>query len=169
MLQRPGRAEAVGFEKTETRTGRSADRAGLLSGGRRDAGLGSAVRADSRRPGRVASAVRLAARPPPSELQACCVLLDFPCVSMIERLKRMWRIQDRSLDTEHRRIDQMTASREGTAITQSEGAAIPRTICRPASTKAARRSKLFRRNGVASARGRRSMSFSLSPRDRGGF
>ena len=46
-------------------------------------------------------------------------------MSMIERLKRMWRIQDRSLDTEHRRIDQMTASREGTAITESEGAAIP--------------------------------------------
>jgi hypothetical protein len=46
-------------------------------------------------------------------------------MSMIERIKRFLSDEDRTVDTESMRIDKLTSTREGQALTQSEGGGIP--------------------------------------------
>ena len=46
-------------------------------------------------------------------------------MSIIERLKRLFGGEDRTVDTEDARIDKLTSTREGQALTQNEGGGIP--------------------------------------------
>jgi hypothetical protein len=46
-------------------------------------------------------------------------------MSIVERVKRFFSGEDRTVDTDSTRIDSMTAAREGQAITQNEGGSIP--------------------------------------------
>jgi hypothetical protein len=43
----------------------------------------------------------------------------------IERLRGLWRNKDRTVDTDSTRIDKLTSTRQGQAITQNEGGGIP--------------------------------------------
>ena len=46
-------------------------------------------------------------------------------MSIIERLRRLFVGEDRTVDTEDARIDKLTSTREGQALTQNEGGGIP--------------------------------------------
>jgi hypothetical protein len=46
-------------------------------------------------------------------------------VSLVERLRRFFSGQGRTVDTHDQRIDKLTSAREGQALTQSEGGGIP--------------------------------------------
>jgi hypothetical protein len=46
-------------------------------------------------------------------------------MSIIERIKRMFSGADRTVDTDSMRIDKLTSTREGQALTQNEGGGIP--------------------------------------------
>lgn len=46
-------------------------------------------------------------------------------MSIIDRVKRLFSSEGRTEDTEDARIDKMASSREGQALTQSEGGSIP--------------------------------------------
>jgi hypothetical protein len=46
-------------------------------------------------------------------------------MSIIERIKRLFGGEDRTVDTESHRIDTMTAGRSGEIYSQSEGGSIP--------------------------------------------
>ena len=46
-------------------------------------------------------------------------------MSIIERLKRLFGGEDRTVDKEDARIDKQTSTREGQAMTQNEGGGIP--------------------------------------------
>ena len=46
-------------------------------------------------------------------------------MTIIERIKRFVSGKDRTVDTDSRRIDKLTSTREGQALTQSEGGGIP--------------------------------------------
>ena len=46
-------------------------------------------------------------------------------MSIVERLKRFFSGEGRSVDTDSERIDKLTSTREGQALTQSEGGGIP--------------------------------------------
>lgn len=46
-------------------------------------------------------------------------------MTIIERIKRFISGKDRTVDTDSRRIDKLTSTREGQALTQSEGGGIP--------------------------------------------
>ena len=43
----------------------------------------------------------------------------------IERLRRVVSGEDRTVDTDSQRIDKLTSTREGQALTQNEGGGIP--------------------------------------------
>jgi hypothetical protein len=46
-------------------------------------------------------------------------------MSIIERIKRLFSGEDRTVDTDSMRIDKLTSTREGQALTQNEGGGIP--------------------------------------------
>jgi hypothetical protein len=46
-------------------------------------------------------------------------------MTIIERIKRFFRGEGRTVDTDSKRIDSLTSAREGQAITQNEGGSIP--------------------------------------------
>jgi hypothetical protein len=46
-------------------------------------------------------------------------------MSILERIKRIFSGEDRTVDTQDQRIDKLTSSREGQALTQNEGGGIP--------------------------------------------
>ena len=46
-------------------------------------------------------------------------------MSILERVKRIFSGEGRKVDTHDQRIDQLTSSREGQALTQNEGGGIP--------------------------------------------
>ncbi len=46
-------------------------------------------------------------------------------MSIIDRIKRLFSSEGRTVDTEDQRIDKLTSAREGQALTQSEGGSIP--------------------------------------------
>jgi hypothetical protein len=46
-------------------------------------------------------------------------------MSILERVKRIFSGEDRTVDTQDQRIDKLTSSREGQALTQNEGGGIP--------------------------------------------
>jgi hypothetical protein len=46
-------------------------------------------------------------------------------VSIADRIKRLLRNEDRTVDTDSGRIDNQVAARQGDVSTQSEGGAIP--------------------------------------------
>ena len=46
-------------------------------------------------------------------------------MSIVERIKRIFSGEGRTVDTQDQRIDKLTSSREGQALTQSEGGGIP--------------------------------------------
>jgi hypothetical protein len=46
-------------------------------------------------------------------------------MSTIDRIKRLFSGEGRTVDTGDQRIDKMTSAREGQALTQSEGGSIP--------------------------------------------
>ena len=46
-------------------------------------------------------------------------------MSIIDRIKRVFSGEDRTVDTHDQRIDKLTSSREGQALTQSEAGGIP--------------------------------------------
>jgi hypothetical protein len=46
-------------------------------------------------------------------------------MSITERIKRFFSGEDRTVDTDSTRIDKLTSTREGQALTQSEGGGIP--------------------------------------------
>ena len=45
-------------------------------------------------------------------------------MGIVERIRRLFS-EDRTVDTDSARIDKLTSSREGQALTQSEGGGIP--------------------------------------------
>jgi hypothetical protein len=46
-------------------------------------------------------------------------------MSILERVKRIFSGEGRTVDTHDQRIDHLTSSREGQALTQNEGGGIP--------------------------------------------
>jgi hypothetical protein len=46
-------------------------------------------------------------------------------MSIVDRIKRLFGGEGRTVDTDSQRIDKMTSTREGQALTQSEGGGIP--------------------------------------------
>lgn len=46
-------------------------------------------------------------------------------MTIIDRIKRFISAKDRTVDTDSQRIDKLTSTREGQALTQSEGGGIP--------------------------------------------
>jgi hypothetical protein len=46
-------------------------------------------------------------------------------MSILERVKRIFGGEGRTVDTHDQRIDQLTSIREGQALTQNEGGGIP--------------------------------------------
>jgi hypothetical protein len=46
-------------------------------------------------------------------------------MSILERIRRIFSGEDRTVDTQDQRIDKLTSSREGQALTQNEGGGIP--------------------------------------------
>src|SRR5687767_6870863 len=74
-------------------------------------------------------------------------------MSILERIRRIFSGEDRTVDTQDQRIDKLTSSREGQALTQSEGGEFLRTISPPASTRAGprRRPTCTIRRGVEAA------------------
>lgn len=46
-------------------------------------------------------------------------------MSLLERIRRVFDNADRTVDTDSMRIDKLTSTREGQALTQNEGGGIP--------------------------------------------
>lgn len=46
-------------------------------------------------------------------------------MSIVDRLKRFFSGEGRTVDTQDQRIDKLTSTREGQALTQNEGGGIP--------------------------------------------
>jgi hypothetical protein len=61
-------------------------------------------------------------------LATLCALhsaLYAPEMGVLERIRRLFSDEDRMVDTDSTRIDKLTSTREGQALTQNEGGGIP--------------------------------------------